>query len=71
VATIFVEARGGDCRYTYEWENHVVGGPTPNSMTFDVVSASWGIAIVGEAAVNSAGQRAEVELYIPHPLCHW
>ena len=71
VATMFVEARGGDCAYVYEWENHVVGGPTPNSLTFDVVSASWGIAIVGETAVNSDGQRAEVELHVPPPRCHW
>lgn len=71
VTTIFVDARGGDCSYTYEWENHVVGGPTPNSMTFNVESATWGIAIVGEAAVSSAGQRAEVELHVPPPVCFW
>jgi hypothetical protein len=69
VATIFVQGHGGDCRYTYEWENQVKGGPTSNSMTFQVTSAGWNTAIVGEAAVNSGGQRAEVELYIPHPTC--
>jgi hypothetical protein len=71
VATIFVEGQGGGCTYAYEWENHRVGGSTPNAITFDVVSASWGIAIVGEAAVESAGQRAEVELHVPPPLCYW
>ncbi len=70
VATIFVEGHGGDCLYTYSWENQVKGGPTPNSMTFEVRSASRGIAIVGEAAVTSAGQTAEVELHVRAPRCH-
>jgi hypothetical protein len=71
VATIFVAGHGGDCSYTYSWENQVKGGPTPDSMTFEVRSASRDIAIVGEAAVTSAGQTAEVELYVRHPRCHW
>jgi hypothetical protein len=69
VATIFVQGHGGDCRYTYAWEGQVQGGPTANSMTFEVKSAGWRTAIVGEAAVTSAGQTVEVELYVPHPVC--
>jgi hypothetical protein len=71
VATIFVEGHGGDCHYTYSWEGRVLGRPTPDSMTFEVDSATWGIAIVGEAAVTSAGQTAEVELHVRAPKCVW
>jgi hypothetical protein len=71
VATMFVEGHGGDCQYIYSWEGQVKGGPTPNSMTFELKSASWGIAIVGEAAVTSAGQTAEVKLLVKAPRCHW
>ncbi|HUX77835.1 MAG TPA: PA14 domain-containing protein, partial [Anaerolineae bacterium] len=66
-ATIFVEGRGGDCQYTYAWERQVRGGPTPNSMTFELKSASRGTAIVGKASVTSAGQTVTVGLHIPPP----
>jgi hypothetical protein len=69
VATIFVQGHGGDCRYTYSWENQVKGGPASNAMTFQVSSAGWNTAIVGGASVSSAGQTTEVELYVPHPKC--
>jgi hypothetical protein len=63
-ATIFVAGHGGDCLYTYGWEDQEKGGPTPGSMTFEVSSAGFG-AIVGEASVTSAGQTQLVGLYIP------
>ena len=66
-ATIFVEGHGGDCQYTYAWEGQVQGGPTANSMTFELKSASRGIAIVGKASVTSAGQTVDVGLRIPPP----
>jgi hypothetical protein len=69
VAIIFVQGHGGDGRYIYSWEGQVKGGPTASSMTFEVRSSGWGTAIVGEVAVTSAGQTAEVELYVPHPVC--
>lgn len=69
VARIFVEGHGGDGTYTYNWEGKVQGGPTPSSLVFEVKSASRGIAIVGEAAVTSAGQTAEVELHVPPLQC--
>ena len=69
VATIFVEGHGGDCQYTYAWEGQVKGGPTSQSMTFQVKSAGWDTAIVGEASVTSAGKIAKVELHVPHPEC--
>ena len=68
-ATVFIEGHGGDCRYTYAWERQVKGGPLPVSMTFEVKSAGYGTAIVGEASVTSAGQTVVVGLHIPPPSC--
>lgn len=68
-ATIFVQGFGGDCRYTYAWQGQTKGGPMPGSTTFDIMSASKGIAIVGEATVTSAGQTAKVKLYVRPPDC--
>jgi hypothetical protein len=69
VATIYVQGHGGDGRYTYAWGGQIQGEPTSNSMTFDIESAGWGTAIVGEATVTSAGQTVVVGLHIPHPRC--
>lgn len=69
-ATIFVQGHGGDCQYTYAWERQVQGGPTSRSMTFELRSAGYGNAIVGEASVSSAGQTAVVGLHIRPPDCH-
>ena len=66
-AKIYVQGYGGDCKYTYAWERQTQGGPTPNSMTFEIKSASRGIAIVGEASVTSAGQTAVVGLHVSPP----
>jgi hypothetical protein len=66
-AMVFVEGRGGDCRYTYAWERQVQSDPMPGSMMFEVKSASRGSAIVGEASVTSGGQTVVVGLHIPAP----
>ncbi len=69
-ATVFVRGRGGDCRYTYAWEQVIKGGPTSGSMTFNLWSSVLG-AMVGNASVTSAGQTAKVGLYIrPPDDCH-
>jgi serine/threonine-protein kinase len=69
VATIFVEGHGGNCVYTYAWDGVVKGGPMRGSMTFDVVSAGDGGAIVGTATVTSGGSTISVDLYVPAPDC--
>jgi hypothetical protein len=66
-ATIFVEGHGGNCQYTYAWERQVQGGPTADSMTFEIKSASRGTAIVGQASVTSGGQTVVVGLHISPP----
>jgi len=63
--TIYARAYGGDCRYTYVWERQVVAGPTSGATTFEVKTRHG--AMVGEVSVTSAGQSAEVGLYVPPP----
>ena len=66
-ATVFVEGHGGDCVYTYAWEGEVKGGPMSGSMTFELSSAGYGTAIVGDVSVTSAGETVTVELFIKPP----
>jgi hypothetical protein len=66
---IFVEGHGGDCMYTYSWEGEIQGGPMSGSMTFGVHSAGFGNTVVGRAAVTSAGERVEREVYVEAPDC--
>ena len=68
-AKIYVQGRGGDGQYTYAWEGQVKGGPMPGSLTFEIQSAGWTTAIVGEVSVTSAGQTDKVKLFVRHPRC--
>ncbi len=64
-ATIYVDARGGDCRYSYTWERMAkasASGPT----TFTLWSPTFS-AMVGEVGVTSGGQSARLGLYIRPP----
>ena len=65
-ATIYVNASGGDCRYTYAWEGQTKAGPTTGSATFNLWSGVFG-AMVGHASVASGGQSAKVGLYVRPP----
>jgi hypothetical protein len=68
-ATIYVEARGGDCRYTYAWERNVKA-TAAGSTTFTLWSPTF-TAMVGEVGVTSGGQSARLGLYIrPPDSCH-
>ncbi len=61
-ATIFVEGHGGDCMYTYTWQDEVLAGPMAGSMTFDVHSE--GGKIIGTASVTSGGVTVKGPVYI-------
>ena len=65
IATVYAGARGGDCGYTYMWEGRVVGGPTHESVTFELSTTTM-TAMVGKLTVTSGGQTASLYLYI-HP----
>jgi hypothetical protein len=65
-AVVYVNAAGGDCRYTYAWERVNKAGPVSGPSTFELWSGVFG-AMVGEASVTSGGQTATVGLYIRPP----
>jgi len=64
-ATVYAGGRGGDCTYTYLWEGRVVGGPTHESLTFELHTTTM-TAMVGKLTVMSGDQTATRYLYI-HP----
>jgi serine/threonine-protein kinase len=68
-ASIFVEGRGGDCRYTYAWEGEIQAGPMSGSTTFTVSSADRYAPIIGKASVTSAGRTVTRELFVSPPEC--
>lgn len=67
-AIISVEGHGGDCTYTYGWNEEVRAGPMSGPTTFRV-SAPHTATIVGEAWATSAGQTVRNTLFIPPPPC--
>ncbi|MBN1954141.1 MAG: protein kinase [Anaerolineae bacterium] len=68
IAEIFVAGHGGDCLYTYRWED-TTWGPMRGSMTFEIESSGYGSAIAGEVYVTSGGQTISAELYVSPPAC--
>jgi hypothetical protein len=67
MATIFLAGHGGDCVYTYTWESEIKGGPTANSITFEVQHSERFGTIIGTASVTSAGETVEVGLFLRPP----
>ncbi|MGC9522165.1 MAG: lytic transglycosylase domain-containing protein [Anaerolineae bacterium] len=66
---IFAEARGGNCVYTYAWndESDVRGAGMNGPIVFEVTSSRRGAAIVGTVVVISGDVTQRVALYIPSP----
>ncbi len=67
ITTIYVSGYGGDCLYTYAWNGEIKGGPMTGSMTFQVSHTDSSAIIMGTATVTSAGETAEVGLFIRPP----
>ncbi|MCX7681296.1 MAG: transglycosylase SLT domain-containing protein [Anaerolineae bacterium] len=66
-ATIFIQGRGGDCLYTYAWNDEIKGGPMSTPITFEVYMPDRMGNIIGTASVTSAGQTVKRGLFISHP----
>ena len=65
--SIFVQGHGGDCLYTYAWNGEIKGGPMFGSMIFEISHTDRSAVIMGTASVISAGETAEVGLFIKPP----
>lgn len=65
---IYMNARGGNGRYIYKWNDQQIAGPTNGSTTYTV--SSGGAVIIGTGSVTSAdGQTISRQLFIPRPNC--
>ncbi|RMD47689.1 MAG: serine/threonine protein kinase [Candidatus Thermofonsia bacterium] len=65
---IYMNARGGNGRYIYKWNDQQIAGPTNSSTTYTVTSG--GSVIIGTGSVTSAdGQTLTRQLFIPRPNC--
>ncbi len=66
-ATIFAKGYGGDCMYTYAWNGETKSGPMSDSTTFEIDHTDISAVIIGTVSVASAGEMAEVGLFIKPP----
>ncbi|HQK14029.1 MAG TPA: transglycosylase SLT domain-containing protein [Anaerolineae bacterium] len=69
MAVIYVRGHGGNCVYTYAWneEENVVGGPTLEGHLFEVRSPDRAGNIVGTVLVMSGDEMVRVGVYIKPP----
>lgn len=67
-ARVYAGGRGGDCVYTYAWndETDVRAENVRGAVTFEVSSSRRGEVIVGTVVLSSAGETVRVGVYI-HP----
>ena len=66
--SIYICGHGGDGNYTYYWNGEKVGGPTSDSLSFNVHSVDAAIIGIGKV-VSGDGQVVEQELYVRVPDC--
>lgn len=66
---IYAESRGGNCTYTYAWneEQNVVAQTTDDHVVFEVTSTRRGTPLLGTVVVSSGGEIRRVKLYIVPP----
>jgi hypothetical protein len=64
--TVFVTGHGGDCVYTYTWEDEIKGGPMSGPLTFELHQTDRFGNIIGTVGVASNGYTVTMGLFI-HP----
>lgn len=68
--TVYMQGQGGNGRYTYYWNDLMVGGPTTNGFGFEVSSPD-GSAVIGTGKIISGdGQVVEKELFVGDFSCN-
>jgi hypothetical protein len=68
--TVYMEATGGNGRYTYYWNNQKVGGPTNEGFGFEVSSPDGSAAIGTGKVVSGDNQVVAKELYVSSFSCN-
>jgi len=66
-ATIFIKGHGGDCVYTYAWEEEVKGESMPGPITFEIHHTDRYATIMGTASATCAGETVGITLLIEPP----
>ena len=68
-ATIFVEGHGGDCVYSYAWNDaaDIRGGPIAGCLVFQVQTPDPDGKIIGTILVSSGEETIQVGVYINPP----
>ncbi len=66
-ATIFVAGHGGNCLYTYSWNDEIKAEGVTGSFTFEVIAGSFANTIVGTVSVTSGDQTMSRGLFIEKP----
>lgn len=68
-AQVFAEGMGGDCDYTYAWndESDIRGEHMRGPIVFTVSSTEFGGSIVGTVVVTSGDETARMGVYINPP----
>lgn len=67
IRDIYMQGQGGNGTYTYFWNGELKGGPSSNSVTFEV--RGTGGTINGTGQVSSGGQTVEKILFVPGITC--
>jgi hypothetical protein len=68
-AIIYTRGHGGDCAYTYAWNElgEIKGGPTHEGVMFEVTRETRTGTIVGTVLVISGDQTLEVGIHVYSP----
>jgi len=69
MAEIYVKGHGGNCVYTYAWneEKNIVGGPLLGSVTFEIRVPDRAANIVGTVVVMSGNEVVRVGVFVKPP----
>ncbi len=69
VAQIFAQASGGNCAYTYAWNDleSVKGAGVPGSILFEVHSARRDSSLLGTVVVESGQEIVRMRMYVRPP----
>ncbi len=69
MAAIYVKGHGGNCVYTYAWneEKNIVGGPLLGGVTFEIHLQDRAANIVGTVVVMSGDEVVRVGVFVKPP----
>ncbi|MBN1486662.1 MAG: hypothetical protein JW981_03405 [Anaerolineae bacterium] len=67
IVTIFAAGHGGNCLYTYAWNDEVQGGPMTGPLYFQIEVGSYAEVVIGTVSVTAGDETVSRGLYIKRP----